>query len=79
MAHKPLARPRSSNLGADVGDEFVQAFTTIATVVRTSVGPSGLDKVSLCFGLQEVRLVTNIRPMMVDDVGDVTVTNDVLL
>lgn len=36
----------------------VQATQAIANVVRTSFGPSGLDK------------------MMVDDIGDVTVTND---
>jgi len=44
--------------GADVRDQNVQATTAIANIVRSSFGPSGLDK------------------MMVDDIGDVTVTND---
>ncbi|KAI9770591.1 MAG: T-complex protein 1 subunit alpha [Geoglossum simile] len=44
--------------GADVRDQNVLATQAIANVVRTSFGPSGLDK------------------MMVDDIGDVTVTND---
>ncbi|KAI9803411.1 MAG: T-complex protein 1 subunit alpha [Piccolia ochrophora] len=44
--------------GADVRDQNVLATQAIANVVRSSFGPSGLDK------------------MMVDDIGDVTVTND---
>ena len=44
--------------GADVRDANVLATQAIANVVKTSFGPSGLDK------------------MMVDDIGDVTVTND---
>lgn len=44
--------------GADVRDQCVTATTTIANIVKSSFGPSGLDK------------------MMVDDIGDVTVTND---
>ncbi|KAL4807667.1 chaperonin Cpn60/TCP-1 family [Aspergillus unguis] len=44
--------------GADVRDQCVLATQAIANVVRSSFGPSGLDK------------------MMVDDIGDVTVTND---
>lgn len=44
--------------GADIRDQNVLATQAIANVVRTSFGPSGLDK------------------MMVDDIGDVTVTND---
>ncbi|KAF1349004.1 t-complex protein 1 subunit alpha [Delphinella strobiligena] len=44
--------------GADIRDQNVQATQAIANVVRSSFGPSGLDK------------------MMVDDIGDVTVTND---
>lgn len=44
--------------GADVRDQTVLATQAIANVVKTSFGPSGLDK------------------MMVDDIGDVTVTND---
>lgn len=44
--------------GAEIRDQNVQATQQIANVVRSSFGPSGLDK------------------MMVDDIGDVTVTND---
>lgn len=44
--------------GADIRDQNVLATTAIANIVKTSFGPSGLDK------------------MMVDDIGDVTVTND---
>ncbi|KAL1972825.1 hypothetical protein VTN31DRAFT_6367 [Thermomyces dupontii] len=44
--------------GADVRDQNVMATQAIANVVKSSFGPSGLDK------------------MMVDDIGDVTVTND---
>ncbi|KAI1853120.1 hypothetical protein JX265_011401 [Neoarthrinium moseri] len=44
--------------GADIRDQNVSATQAIANVVKSSFGPSGLDK------------------MMVDDIGDVTVTND---
>ncbi|KAI9815387.1 MAG: T-complex protein 1 subunit alpha [Phylliscum demangeonii] len=44
--------------GQDVREQNVLATQAIANVVRSSFGPSGLDK------------------MMVDDIGDVTVTND---
>ena len=44
--------------GQDVRDQNVHATQAIANVVKSSFGPSGLDK------------------MMVDDIGDVTVTND---
>ncbi|KAL5337761.1 chaperonin Cpn60/TCP-1 family [Aspergillus crustosus] len=44
--------------GADVRDQCVLATQAISNVVKSSFGPSGLDK------------------MMVDDIGDVTVTND---
>ncbi|KAF2200088.1 T-complex protein 1 subunit alpha [Delitschia confertaspora ATCC 74209] len=44
--------------GQDIRDENVLATTAIANVVKSSFGPSGLDK------------------MMVDDIGEVTVTND---
>jgi T-complex protein 1 subunit alpha len=75
----PSPRPRSNNMsglfeaprnagalflggqkisGADVRDQNVLATQAIANIMKTSFGPSGLDK------------------MMVDDIGDVTVTND---
>ena len=44
--------------GADIRDQNVLATQAISNVIKTSFGPSGLDK------------------MMVDDIGDVTVTND---
>jgi T-complex protein 1 subunit alpha len=44
--------------GADIRDQNTLAAQGIANAVKSSFGPSGLDK------------------MMVDDVGDVTVTND---
>ncbi|KAH0612582.1 uncharacterized protein H6S33_008962 [Morchella sextelata] len=44
--------------GSEVRDQNVLATQAIANIVKSSYGPSGLDK------------------MMVDDIGDVTVTND---
>ena len=42
----------------DVRTQNVMAASSIANIVKSSLGPAGLDK------------------MMVDDVGDVTITND---
>ncbi|KAJ8295387.1 T-complex protein 1 subunit alpha [Rhodotorula toruloides] len=44
--------------GAEVREQNVQAAVAIANIVRTSLGPHGLDK------------------MLVDDIGDVTISND---
>lgn len=44
--------------GTEIRDQNVAATQAIANIVKTSFGPSGLDK------------------MMVDDIGEVTVTND---
>eukprot|EP01025_Chloroclados_australasicus_P041408 TRINITY_DN4385_c0_g2_i1.p1 TRINITY_DN4385_c0_g2~~TRINITY_DN4385_c0_g2_i1.p1 ORF type:complete len:548 (+),score=97.98 TRINITY_DN4385_c0_g2_i1:73-1716(+) len=44
--------------GQDVRSQNVIAVTTVANVVKSSLGPVGLDK------------------MLVDDIGDVTITND---
>jgi len=44
--------------GQDVRDENVHAVSTVQQIMKTSLGPQGLDK------------------MLVDDIGDVTVTND---
>ncbi|KAK3716222.1 chaperonin-containing T-complex alpha subunit Cct1 [Vermiconidia calcicola] len=44
--------------GSDIRDQNVAATQAVATIVKSSFGPSGLDK------------------MMVDDIGEVTVTND---
>ena len=44
--------------GMDVRNNNSIAITSIANIVKTSLGPQGLDK------------------MMVDDIGDVVITND---
>ena|SRR3990167_6964737 len=44
--------------GDDVRQQNVTAVVAIANIVKTSLGPEGLDK------------------MLVDDVGDITITND---
>ena len=44
--------------GDEVREQNVSAAVTIANIVKTSLGPQGLDK------------------MLVDDIGEVTVTND---
>ena len=44
--------------GQDIRAQNVQAAVSIANIVKTSLGPMGLDK------------------MLVDDVGDCTITND---
>lgn len=58
--------PRSAGLfiggkrlsGADIREQNVLAVQTVANIVKTSLGPVGLDK------------------MLVDDIGDVTISND---
>ena len=54
----PLTIAGSRNTGRDVRSQNVMAASSIANIVKSSLGPVGLDK------------------MLVDDVGDVTVTND---
>merc|ERR1719335_1912293 len=44
--------------GQDVRSQNIQAVTAFSNIVKTSLGPQGLDK------------------MLVDDIGDVTITND---
>lgn len=44
--------------GLDVRQQNVTACLAVSNIVRSSLGPSGLDK------------------MLVDDIGDVTITND---
>nr|BAJ99218.1 predicted protein [Hordeum vulgare subsp. vulgare] len=44
--------------GRDVRDDNVRAALSVANIVRSSLGPQGLDK------------------MIVDDIGEVTITND---
>lgn len=72
----------------------VMACQSVANIVKTSLGPVGLDKVSsislICIFLEKslssicvVRLLINLLflcwlllQMLVDDIGDVTITND---
>jgi len=54
----PLSIAGSRDSGRDVRTQNVMAASSIANIVKSSLGPVGLDK------------------MLVDDVGDVTVTND---
>ncbi len=51
-----LAGERRS--GGDVRTQNVLAASSVANIVKSSLGPVGLDK------------------MLVDDIGDVTITND---
>ena len=44
--------------GQDVRTQNTLAVQSLANIVKTSLGPQGLDK------------------MLVDDIGDVTITND---
>merc|ERR1712066_1076375 len=53
-----LSLPGERKTGSDVRTQNVLAASSIANIVKSSLGPVGLDK------------------MLVDDVGDVTVTND---
>jgi T-complex protein 1 subunit alpha len=69
--------------GQDVRTQNALAVSAIANIVKTSLGPVGLDKVRLrnCFSyfLFFSLLFTSttfVRQMLVDDVGEVTVTND---
>ncbi|KDN40608.1 putative TCP1-component of chaperonin-containing T-complex [Tilletiaria anomala UBC 951] len=66
MAQLFAKDPRSTGLfiggqrlsGAEIRDQNVLAAQTIANIVKSSLGPVGLDK------------------MLVDDIGDVTISND---
>lgn len=100
-----LAGKRTS--GLDVRTQNVTAVTAVANIVKTSLGPVGLDKVQkehtrvLCIHLQcwnvqitgtkgvgsgkqhASAVVASSTPsdmhttqMLVDDIGDVTITND---
>ena len=44
--------------GSDVRSQNIMAVLALSNIVKTSLGPQGLDK------------------MLVDDIGDVTITND---
>ncbi|CAF1235620.1 unnamed protein product [Didymodactylos carnosus] len=58
MTTAPLSLGGERITGESVRTQNVLAAMTIANIVRTSLGPLGLDK------------------MLVDDIGDVTITND---
>lgn len=89
-----LALQGSRTTGSDVRSQNVTAVTAIANIVKSSLGPVGLDKVRR--GKEEGReeeaaataknddgdlmllssFSTNRIQMLVDDIGDVTITND---
>ncbi len=54
----PLSIMGTRSQGRDVRAQNILAASSIANIVKSSLGPVGLDK------------------MLVDDVGEVTVTND---
>merc|ERR1712176_650260 len=54
----PLSIAGTRDQGRDVRGQNVMAASSIANIVKSSLGPVGLDK------------------MLVDDIGDVTITND---
>jgi len=58
MAESGLSLMGSRESGADVRGANVTAVMALANILKTSLGPQGLDK------------------MLVDDIGDVTITND---
>merc|ERR1719464_1896876 len=53
-----LSIPGERESGADVRSGNVTAVVALANILKSSLGPQGLDK------------------MLVDDIGDVTITND---
>ncbi|KAJ0112070.1 hypothetical protein Patl1_00170 [Pistacia atlantica] len=55
--------------GQDVRTQNVMACQAVANIVKSSLGPVGLDKVSTSLSLSHTL-------MLVDDIGDVTITND---
>ncbi|KAG8363412.1 hypothetical protein BUALT_Bualt19G0019700 [Buddleja alternifolia] len=55
--------------GQDVRAQNVMACQAVANIVKSSLGPVGLDKVV-------VRTFNDGLLMLVDDIGDVTITND---
>merc|ERR1719195_1436674 len=58
MAESGLTVHGDRQSGADVRSANVTAVVALANILKTSLGPQGLDK------------------MLVDDIGDVTITND---
>ena len=74
----------SRESGQDVRGQNVTAVAAIANIVKSSLGPVGLDKVAPrtygSFSLGALLLVQQkellVVQMLVDDIGDVTITND---
>lgn len=75
----------SRESGQDVRGQNVTAVAAIANIVKSSLGPVGLDKVAplsvwYFFSLDALLLaqhkVPSVMQMLVDDIGDVTITND---
>lgn len=58
MVQNEIFLPGEWVSGKDVRDQNVQAAVSLSNIVKTTLGPNGLDK------------------MMVDDIGEITVTND---
>ncbi|PHT95409.1 T-complex protein 1 subunit alpha [Capsicum annuum] len=63
--------------GQDVRTQNVTACQAVANIVKSSLGPVGLDKFPFCSASALVESVESIyTKMLVDDIGDVTITND---
>ncbi len=63
--------------GQDVRTQNVTAVTAIANIVKSSLGPVGLDKVCFLGRGPTLSLIgLCLLQMLVDDIGDVTITND---
>ena len=58
MVQNEIFLPGEWTSGKEVRDQNINAALSLAGIVRTTLGPNGLDK------------------MMVDDIGEITVTND---
>ncbi|CAL5382718.1 unnamed protein product [Camellia sinensis] len=62
--------------GQDVRTQNVMACQAVANIVKSSLGPVGLDKHQIQMYWTEISLSTNSRgEMLVDNIGDVTITN----
>lgn len=72
----------SRESGQDVRGQNVTAVAAIANIVKSSLGPVGLDKVHLQQKSKDHQLLDlwlkacPLLQMLVDDIGDVTITND---
>jgi T-complex protein 1 subunit alpha len=67
--------------GQDLRTQNTTAVAAVSNILRTSLGPSGLDKVRPHMLLDhqpslQLTLLPGHPQMLVDDIGDVTITND---